>query len=120
FFDAIGDPDALTAIFTENATWTIWGDFPFSGTHYGKRAVLEDFHGTAGALFATGDHGVLEITNLIGEGSLVAAEFHHKNKTAVGKDYHNYYVEVFEVREDGLIDHVREYCDTAHLRDRCY
>ena len=121
FFEAIrdGGGDAMKALFTEDIVWTIWGDLPFSGTHRGRQAVMDDFHAVAGPLFAPGDHGVITVTELIGTGPVVAVEFNHKNKTAVGKDYDNHYVEVFTIR-DSLIAEVREYCDTAHLRSACY
>lgn len=120
FFAALSEGrDALERVFSTDATWTVWGELPFSGHHRGRSAVLEDFHASAGRLFDPGADGVLEVTNLIGEGPIVAAEFNYRTRTAIGRSYHNHYVEVFEV-EDGLIKHVREYMDTQHLRSVCF
>jgi ketosteroid isomerase-like protein len=119
FFDAIAGVEEMSSLFADDIVWTIWGDLPFSGTHRGKQAVTEDFHAVAGPLFSSDGDGVITITELVGEGSVVAVEFNHKNKTAIGRDYNNHYVEVFTIR-DKQIAEVREYCDTAHLRNACY
>jgi ketosteroid isomerase-like protein len=120
FFDALPEGrEALERVFSADATWTVWGDLPFSGVHRGRRAVLDDFHAVAGRLFDLDADGVLEVTGLIGEGPVVAAEFNYRTRTAIGRTYHNHYVEVFEV-EDGLIKRVREYMDTNHLRSVCF
>jgi len=119
FFRALGNRAKLMDVFADDATWTVWGNLPFSGTHQGRTAVVEDFHESAAALFDKDFPGSLEITALIGEGPVVAAEFHYQTRTALGRDYHNHYTEVFEVR-DGKIQHVREYMDTQHLAAVCY
>jgi uncharacterized protein len=119
FFRALGNHAQLMDVFAEDATWTVWGNLPFSGTHRGRTAVVEGFHEPAAALFDKDFPGSLEITCLIGEGPEVAAEFHYRTRTALGREYHNHYVEVFEIR-DGKIQHVREYMDTQHLCGACY
>jgi uncharacterized protein len=119
FFEALGDQEALSAVFAPDATWTCWGDFPISGTHTGREAVLVDFHEAASKLFSPDHEGVLEVTALIGDGPTVAAEFNFRTVTALGRQYHNHYVEVFEVAGT-QITHVREYMDTQHLGSVCY
>lgn len=119
FFKALGDSDALAKVFAPDATWTVWGDFPFSGTHSGREAVVMGFHAEAAKLFSPDHPGVLQVTDLIGEGPTVAAEFNFQATTALGRPYHNHYVEVFEV-DDNQIRHVREYMDTKHLGKVCY
>jgi hypothetical protein len=118
FFQALGDSQKLIDIFDENATWTVWGDFPISGEHSGRHAVVYDFHAAAAKLFADDETSVLTVKALIGEGPVVAAEFEYQTPTAIGKRYHNHYVEVFEVRS-GKIMHAREYMDTLHLQQVC-
>jgi uncharacterized protein len=118
FFQALGDTQRLIDVFEEQATWTVWGDFPFSGTHSGRDAVVYGFHADAAKLFADDETAVLTVKALIGEGPVVAAEFEYQTPTAIGKRYHNHYVEVFEVRS-GKILHVREYMDTSHLQQAC-
>jgi ketosteroid isomerase-like protein len=105
FFKALGDWSRLGALFAEDATWTLWGQFPFSGTYVGRQAIIEDFHIPAAALF-------------IGTGETVAAELEYQSPTAVGKQYHNHYVHVFAIH-GGLIHHVREYMDTQELQTQC-
>lgn len=119
FFDALEGTRSMDDLFTEDVVWTIWGDLPFSGTHRGREAVMRDFHAVAGPLFAEDGPGVITVKNVLGDGPDVAIEFSHKNKTAIGRDYDNHYVEVFTVRGDRIAE-VREYCDTAHLRSACY
>jgi ketosteroid isomerase-like protein len=118
FFKALGDWSRLGALFAEDATWTLWGQFPFSGTYVGRQAIIEDFHIPAAALF--GGDGLVQMTikNLIGTGETVAAELEYQSPTAVGKQYHNHYVHVFAIH-GGLIHHVREYMDTQELQTQC-
>jgi ketosteroid isomerase-like protein len=118
FFDALEHPEQLMDVFTEDATWTVWGEFPFSGTHSGRDAVVNGFHADAGRLFVDDGTSVLTVKGLIGEGPTVAVEFEYVSPTAAGKQYHNHYVEVFEVAS-GKIAHVREYMDTLHLKNAC-
>jgi len=120
FFKALGSSDALNAIFASDASWTLWGDSSFAGTYSGRQAVVEGFHAKAAALFDPDFSGVFEIVGLIGTGSTVAAEFTYQTRSAIGRPYHNHYVEVFEVNEDGLIQNVREYMDTQHFARVCF
>ncbi|BCB74807.1 hypothetical protein GCM10022251_53440 [Phytohabitans flavus] len=119
FFAALGDTAALTGVFTEDATWTVWGDSPLAGIHIGREAVVSGFHAEAGKLFDPDYPGVLTVERLIGDGPTVAAEFTYRTRTALGRPYHNHYVEVFEVDGD-RIRAVREYMDTAHFGAVCY
>jgi ketosteroid isomerase-like protein len=119
FFRALGGEGALGEIFTSDATWTVWGDSPLAGTYHGREAVLTDFHARAAELFDADADGRLEVKKLIGEHHTVAAEFEFQTTTALGRKYHNHYVEVFEIR-GSHIAHVREYMDTEHLRKVCY
>src|ERR1044072_4493786 len=104
FFESIGDVDRMTGLFADDIVWTIWGDLPFSGTHRGKDAVMRDFHGVAGPLFAPDGEGVITVTGILGSGPTVAVEFDHKNVTAIGRDYHNHYVEVFEISDGQMAE----------------
>jgi ketosteroid isomerase-like protein len=114
YLDALvaGDLDRIAASFAEDATWSLHGDLPLSGTKRGRAAVM-DFLVGAGALFAPGtqsftfgevtvqdDRAVLE-WNVRGVGA------------ATGKPYDNDYCGVFVIR-DGRIVAVREYLDTGH------
>ena len=120
FFDALGSSEALNAIFADDATWTLWGDSTFAGTYSGREAVVEGFHVRAAALFEPNYPGVFEIRGLIGTSDVVAAEFSYKTQSALGRPYHNHYVEIFEVNDRGLIQNVREYMDTQHFARVCF
>lgn len=116
FFAALNAGDAETAfdLFADDATWTIWGDFPFSGEHVGKKAILEDFLAVANQVFEPGAPE-LDVQHLFGEGHLVVAEYIARLKTKTGNDYENHYCLTFEV-EDGAIHCVREYFDPIYFR----
>jgi ketosteroid isomerase-like protein len=120
FFDALGNSEALNSIFALDATWTLWGDSTFAGTYSGRKAVVEGFHARAAALFEPNFPGVFEIRGLIGTSDVVAAEFSYQTRSALGRSYHNHYVEVFEVNGEGLIQNVREYMDTQHFARMCF
>jgi ketosteroid isomerase-like protein len=120
FFTALGSSESLNAIFAIDASWTLWGDSAFAGTYSGREAVVEGFHARAAALFEPTYPGVFEIKGLIGTGDVVAAEFSYQTRSALGRPYHNHYVEIFEVNGDGLIQSVREYMDTEHFARVCF
>jgi ketosteroid isomerase-like protein len=120
FFHALGSSEALNAIFANDATWTLWGDSTFAGTNSGREAVVEGFHARAAALFEPVYPGVFQIRGLIGTSDVVAAEFSYQTQSALGRPYHNHYVEIFEVNDEGLIQNVREYMDTQHFARVCF
>ena len=43
---AEGDLDAVTAAFTDDATWWLPGGLPVSGTYKGRQDILEGFFAT--------------------------------------------------------------------------
>ncbi|WP_328912301.1 MULTISPECIES: nuclear transport factor 2 family protein [unclassified Streptomyces] len=119
FFEALGDSTALSEVFAPDVTWTVWGNSPLAGTHTGREAVVHGFHAEAGKLFSADHPGTLTVTQFIGDGPTVAAEFNYRTMTALGRQYHNHYVEVFEVEGDH-IRKVREYMDSQHFGAVCY
>lgn len=56
---------------------------------------------------------LMEVENILAEGSLVAVQFRMQATTARGEPYENYYCQFFECR-DGLIHKAWEYCDTLY------
>ncbi|MEV4560672.1 nuclear transport factor 2 family protein [Kitasatospora sp. NPDC049285] len=112
---ARGDLAAVRAAFTEDATWSYpGGDLPFSGVWRGRKAIVEDFLGAAGPLFAPGTPVKVALTGTpIAEGDRVVAEWTSRGTTAHGHRYDNRCLGVFTVR-DGRIAAVREYTDTLH------
>jgi len=111
------DGTAFAAALADDVTWTAPKELPFGGTYRGKHAVLNDMRAKVAPLFT--EPAKIELLSLIGTGRVVAAEFIGRRPTAIGRQYENHYVEVFEV-EDGLIKSVRQYMDTHHFMISCY
>ena len=111
---AEGDHATIVASFAEDATWTYPGDVPLTGVWRGRDAIVNDFLGGAGSLFAPGGTPVVALTNVIADGEQVVAEWTSKGLAATGRVYDNTCLGVFVVR-DGVIVSVREYADTQHV-----
>lgn len=120
YIDAANQGDAATIAdsFTDDATFTIWGDMPVSGTAMGKQQIMNEFLPAARALFQP---GTLQqrIHRVIVDGEQVVAEIQAFGKTAAGKPYENSYCMVFELR-DRHISAIREYMDTAYAQRLLY
>jgi uncharacterized protein len=107
-----GDPDAIRASFAGDATWTLAGELPISGTWVGREAIIEEFLPTAMSHYEPGSVR-LEITGMIAEGEHVALQWTSRARTLDGSPYENHCIGVFTVR-DGRIASVREYMDTLY------
>ncbi|MFF1798657.1 nuclear transport factor 2 family protein [Kitasatospora sp. NPDC058263] len=110
---AEGDLPTAAASFAEDATWSYPGDLPLSGVWRGRTAILDDFLGSVGTLFAPGTPLEVTLTGLLADGPQVVAEWTARGTAANGAAYHNRCLGVFTV-ENGLITAVREYLDTDH------
>ncbi|BFV60983.1 hypothetical protein KCMC57_up60870 [Kitasatospora sp. CMC57] len=109
-----GDLDTIVASFAEEASWTYPGDVPLTGVWSGRDAIINDFLGGVGSLFAPGGTPVVTLTNVIADGEQVVAEWTSKGLAATGRVYDNTCLGVFVVR-NGVIVSVREYTDTQHV-----
>lgn len=120
FLTAMGRADihSLSDLLTEDATWWLAGDLPVSGLYEGRTAVIKEFLPAAAALFEQGSLG-FELRNFFSDGGTVVAEYIGTGKGAGRGPYQNQYCTIFECR-DGKIRSVREYLDTAHVRDALY
>ncbi len=107
-----GDGDTVRASFADDATWTLAGDLPMSGTWVGREAIVDEFLPTAMSHYAAGSV-TLEITGMIAEGDTVALQWTSRARTLDGSPYENDCIGVFTVR-DGKIRSVREYMDTHY------
>jgi uncharacterized protein (TIGR02246 family) len=107
-----GDEAAIGRSFAEEATWTLDGDLPISGTWLGRDAIVDDFLGKAIGYYEPGSVSI-DVTSTIAEGELVAMEWTSRARTAAGEPYENHCIGVFTVR-DGQIHAVREYMDTQY------
>lgn len=110
-----GNLDAVSAALADDATWWLPGSLPVSGTHRGKKGILEGFFGKAVPLFEPRTLSI-SVQNTIAEGDCVAVEWIARGKSAKGKSYENYYNVVFEVK-NGKIQAVREYVDTLYAKE---
>jgi ketosteroid isomerase-like protein len=110
-----GNIDAVTAAFADDVSWWLPGSLPVSGTFNGKKAILEDFFGTAFPFFAP-DTLSIHVQSAIAEDNAVAVEWIAKASTAKGKTYENFYHVRFDLK-DGKIHAVREYLDSLYAKD---
>jgi ketosteroid isomerase-like protein len=106
------DPDTAIATFADDATLTVPGSLPISGT-FTKDQHHQMVKAITSAGFAEIPH--FEVASIIAEGDRVAVEATVAAPAAVGGEYTQRYHFAFEVR-DGKISSVREYCDTDLMR----
>ncbi|GAA1263944.1 hypothetical protein GCM10009665_61800 [Kitasatospora nipponensis] len=111
---AAGDLAVMADSFAEDATWSYPGDLPLTRVWQGRDAIVNDFLGGAGRLFAPGGAPSVTLTNVLAQGEQVVAEWLSHGTAASGATYHNPCLGVFVVRE-GRIASVREYTDTQHV-----
>ena len=98
------------ALVSDNASWWVPGDLPFSGTKT-KAQYLQ----VVGAIKKGFPKGLkLNIVSMIAEGNTVAAEVESEGDHYSGKKYENKYHFLIKI-ENGKIIEVKEYMDTLHL-----
>jgi ketosteroid isomerase-like protein len=109
-----GDLDRIANSFTEDATWSLHGTLPVSGTKHGREEIME-FLVSAGTLCEP--DAVFTFGEILAEGDRAVLEWNKRGVgTATGKAYDNDYCGVFVVR-DGRIAAVREYLDSLHAAE---
>lgn len=108
-----GDVAALRESFSPDATWSLRGDLPVSGTWTGPDAILDGFLAEMMARLDTGQPLSQELTGLVADGTTAVAEWTSRATTTTGAAYENDYAVVFEVRGQEIVA-VREYFDTAY------
>lgn len=115
---AAGDVSALAGYFAEDATWTLIGDLPMSGTWHGHKGIFEDFLGLAFSRIDT--RGLeLDVVDLIADGGKVVLEWTSRADVHGGGRYDQHCVGIFTVH-GGVITSVREYFDTEHARQTLF
>jgi ketosteroid isomerase-like protein len=112
YVEALQHGGEVARFFAEEATWSLAGRLPLSGTWEGRDAILNDFLGQVGRLYQPGSVS-LEVTSLIAEGDRVALEWTSRARTSDGEPYENRCAGVFTLA-DGRITTVREYMDTDY------
>ena len=114
YLDALtaGDLAAVAGSFAEDATWSIHGTMPLSGTKQGRGAIME-FLTSAASLYQPGTQS-FTFGEITAEADRAVLEWRVRGiASATGRDYDNAYCGVFRVR-DGRITEVREYLDSLH------
>jgi ketosteroid isomerase-like protein len=108
-----GDIDTATANISDEVSWLLPGSVSPGGPLKGKQAVA-GFFKSLGTAFPSGMK--TEIRRVYGDGDTVLMELTNRGQTAKGKQYENEYCFVLEF-EGGKIRRVREYTDTAKVKE---
>ena len=109
-----GDLEALRPLLHENGTWEATGrSIPGAGITRGRDKIIDEFLAPVRALFEPGDPKI-RIALIFSKGDSVAAETEASGKLSNGKDYHNRYAWVIEIKDDKIYS-LREYMDTAYI-----
>lgn len=106
------DFDRFLSMISEDGTWEIMGDSLMSG-FYPKEQFAQAARGSVN-LYPDGIK--FKVRGLVAEGDRVAMESWGSAKTADGRDYNNFYHQLFVIR-DGKIKEVREYLCTKLVND---
>lgn len=116
---AAGDIEGLRASFAPDATWTLAGDLPVSGTWTGPDAILDGFLAQLSARLDRDAPVTQELRRIVADGEYAVAEWISRARSRDGRAYENDNALVFHV-VDGLVASVREYTDTAYMRTILY
>jgi uncharacterized protein len=110
---ANGDGLAFFNLLADNATWTVMGTCPISGTYVGRQRVIEDaLHPQRAKLAGPPTPTVI---NLIAEGDTVVIQWEGKGTTKGGQPYNNSYCYVVQVENGGILRGTA-YLDTELVR----
>ncbi len=108
-----GDVDTATANISDQVSWLLPSSVNPGGPLKGKEAVT-GFIKSLAVAFPGGLK--TEISRVYGEGETVIMELTNRGQTAKGRQYENEYCFVLEF-EGGKIRRVREYTDTAKVKE---
>jgi ketosteroid isomerase-like protein len=110
-----GDVEALRASFTPDATWSLRGDLPVSGTWTGPAEIIDTFLARMMERIDPSQPRVQEITGIVADGNTAVAEWTTRATARDGQRYENDYAVVFVVAGDKIVS-VREYFDTSYAQ----
>ncbi len=108
-----GDVAALRESFAPDATWSLRGGLPVSGTWTGPDAIIDGFLAAMMTRLDARQPVSQELTTLVADGHTAVAEWTSRATTATGELYENDYAVVFQVRGQEIVA-VREYFDTEY------
>ena len=110
-----GDFENFETLLAENMYFKMSGNTSLSGEAFSKNEFLE----TVGNVMALLDGPIkLNVKEVIDGGDWVVSIADGEATTLLGEPYNNEYCHVWKVK-DGLIVELREFLDTAMLRDIC-
>lgn len=110
-----GDTPALRAAFAPDATWTLPGDLPVSGTWVGPGGILDGFLAQLTARLDPTAGVEQEVHRIVADGDVAVAEWTSTARSVTGVPYRNDYAVVFRVRGSRIVA-VTEYTDIDNLR----
>ena len=116
FFDTLssGDLEALRPLLHVDGSWEATArSIPGSGITKGRDKVIDEFLAPVRGLFVPGDPKVI-IKRIFSKGEWVAAETEAVGKLSNGRDYHNHYAWIIEIRDDKIYA-LREYMDSGYI-----
>jgi ketosteroid isomerase-like protein len=110
FFDTLssGDLEALRGLLHAQSSWEATGQsIPGAGITRGRDKIIDEFLAPVRGLFEPGDPK-------ISKRDWVAAETEAIGMLTNGREYHNRYAWIIEIK-DGKVCHLREYMDTGYI-----
>ena len=108
-----GDMDAVRAAFAPDATWTLRGSLPASGTWTGADGIMDGFFAQIFGHLDPAVPVVQDVHRIIADGEYAVAEWTTHARTRDGRCYQSDYAGVFRVVE-GHLAAITEYLDTAY------
>ncbi len=119
FFSTLstGDLEKLRPLLHADASWEATGrSIPGAGITRGRDHIIDDFLGPVRGLFVPGDPKI-KVLRVVCQGEWAAAETEAMGKLSNGKDYHNRYCWMIEIRDEKIFA-LREYMDTAYILEQ--
>jgi len=110
---ANGDGMAFFNLLADDATWTVMGNCPISGTYVGRRQLIENALQPQRAKLAGPPTPIVQ--NMIAEGDTVVIQWMGRGTTKTGLPYNNAYCYVVQL-ENGKIIQGTAYLDTELVR----
>ena len=110
---ANGDGMAFFNLLADDATWTVMGSCPISGTYVGRRQLVENALKPQRAKLTGPPTPVVK--NMIAEGNTVVIQWMGRGTTRTGQPYNNTYCYVVQL-ENGKITRGTAYLDTELVR----
>ena len=119
FFETLssGDLEALRPLIHVDGSWEATAQsIPGAGITKGRDKVIDEFLAPVRGLFEPGDPKII-ILRIFSKGPWVAAETEAKGMLSNGREYHNRYAWIIEIRDDKVYA-LREYMDSAYILEQ--